>query len=129
VGETLEQRSEGRVESVILAQLDAALEGLSDAASAGHSADFLLAYEPVWAIGTGETATPDDAAGAHGALRGRLGEVYGGERAVGTPILYGGSVKPGNAAELLAAGDVDGLLVGGASLEAGSFADIVAAAL
>ena len=122
VGETLAERSAGRVSEVILRQLDAALEGLT-----GPGAQFLLAYEPVWAIGTGETATPQDAAEAHGILRGRLRERIG-SRADRVSILYGGSVKPGNAAELMAARDVDGVLVGGASLDPVSFASIVDAA-
>jgi triosephosphate isomerase len=120
VGETLDQRKAGRVEEVILRQLDAALEGM-----AGGGAAFQIAYEPVWAIGTGETATPEDASDAHGTLRARLSEALGAETAAGIPILYGGSVKPNNAGELLAAPDVDGVLVGGASLEAASFAAIV----
>jgi len=88
----------------------------------------MLAYEPVWAIGTGETATPEDASAAHGALRARLDERIGPARATRVPILYGGSVKPGNAAELLNAPNVDGVLVGGASLDPASFAALVEAA-
>ena len=122
VGETLEERRAGRVDEVILAQLDAALAGLS-----GGGGAFLLAYEPVWAIGTGENATPSDAAEAHGALRRRLRERLGGA-ADRVPILYGGSVKPENAAELMAAADVDGVLVGGASLDPARFDAIAAAA-
>ena len=123
VGETLEERRAGRALDVILGQLDAALEG------AGSPSGFLLAYEPVWAIGTGETATPEDAASAHGALRARLAEIAGSDAASGVPILYGGSVKPENAAELLAASEVGGLLVGGASLDPASFGRIVEAAV
>jgi triosephosphate isomerase len=108
------------VESVILRQLTSALGAL------GTASEFLLAYEPVWAIGTGETATPADAAAAHGTLRRRLHEAQGID-ADGVPILYGGSVKPDNAAELVEADDVDGVLVGGASLDPGSFAAIAAA--
>lgn len=119
VGETLDERNAGRLEEVILRQLDAGIEGLSDA-DLGH---LLLAYEPVWAIGTGETATPQDAADAHGRLRDRLRERIG-QAAAAVPILYGGSVKPDNAAELLAADDVDGVLVGGASLDPRDFAKI-----
>lgn len=122
VGERLAERREDRVEEVILRQLDAAMEGLS-----GSSTDFMLAYEPVWAIGTGETATPADASAAHRALRERLVTSLGSDRARDVPILYGGSVKPGNAAELIAADDVDGVLVGGASLDPDSFARIVEA--
>jgi triosephosphate isomerase len=123
VGETLEERRGGRVEEVILGQLDAALPALTHV-----EGRFLLAYEPVWAIGTGETATPDDAAAAQGTLRARLDETLGPSRSTRVPILYGGSVKPDNARELLAAPDVDGVLVGGASLDAGSFAALVEAA-
>lgn len=123
VGETLDERKAGRVDEVILAQLDAALDSLR---SGGEP--FMIAYEPVWAIGTGETATPADASAAHGTLRARLTDVLGRSEAASVPLLYGGSVKPGNAAELLAADDVDGVLVGGASLEPASFAAIAAAA-
>ncbi len=122
VGETLEERQGGRVDEVIVRQLDAALDALPEGAPR-----FLLAYEPVWAIGTGETATPADAAAAHGTLRNRLNEVLGPDRAAEVPILYGGSVKPDNVAELLAASDVDGVLVGGASLDAATFAAIAEA--
>ena len=122
VGEALEERQADRVDEVILRQLDAALEGLSESSSR-----VLLAYEPVWAIGTGETATPADAAAAHGTLRQRLAEVFDTDRAAEVPILYGGSVKPTNVVELLAAPDVDGVLVGGASLDAKSFAEIAEA--
>ena len=86
-----------------------------------------MAYEPVWAIGTGETATPEDASAAHTTLRRKLIEALGPARADSIPLLYGGSVKPGNAAELLAAAEVDGVLVGGASLDPESFVQIAAA--
>jgi triosephosphate isomerase (TIM) len=122
VGETIEERRAGRLEEVILRQLDAGLRDLGDA----DLAHLLIAYEPVWAIGTGETATPDDAAQAHGLLRARLQERVG-DRAATLPILYGGSVKPDNATALLAADDVDGVLVGGASLDPRDFAKIAAA--
>ena len=122
VGETLDERRAGRVEEVVLRQLDAALGALT-----GAGRRFLIAYEPVWAIGTGETATPADASAAHGTIRTRLVDVLG-DPAGGVPILYGGSVKPDNAGELLAAADVDGVLVGGASLEPDSFAKIARAA-
>ncbi|HUP52650.1 MAG TPA: triose-phosphate isomerase [Longimicrobiales bacterium] len=122
LGETLEERRAGRVDEVVLRQLEAVLEAL------GTERRSLIAYEPVWAIGTGETATPEDASGAHATLRARLGEAWGREVAEGVPLLYGGSVKPENAAELLSAPDVDGVLVGGASLDPVSFARIAGAA-
>ena len=121
VGETLPERKAGRVEEVILRQLDAALGALERAER------FLLAYEPVWAIGTGENATPDDAAAAHGTLRTRLRARLG-ARGGEVSVLYGGSVKPENAADLMAAPDVDGVLVGGASLDPAGFARIADAA-
>ena len=120
VGETLDERRDARVEEVIVRQLDAALLGVHD----DVKKSILIAYEPVWAIGTGETATVDDVADAHGILRRRLGDVRGDGFAQEVAILYGGSVKPGNAAELLAVTDVDGVLVGGASLDPESFARI-----
>jgi triosephosphate isomerase (TIM) len=123
VGETLQERKAGRVEDVILGQLDAALDALVDT-----DGRFLLAYEPVWAIGTGETATPADASSAQGSLRGRLDQRIGAARSTRVPILYGGSVKPDNAAELLAARNVDGVLVGGASVDPRSYAALVQAA-
>lgn len=123
VGETLEERKADRVEEVVLRQLAAALEGLG-----GDGPDLMVAYEPVWAIGTGETATPGDASRAHGALRRRLAGTLGEERARAVPLLYGGSVKPHNALELMTAPDVDGVLVGGASLDPGDFARICEAA-
>jgi triosephosphate isomerase (TIM) len=128
VGETLEEREAGRLEEVILRQLDAvaAHRDLRVRIAAGDP--FLLAYEPVWAIGTGETATPEDASEAHGLLRGRLTELLGGGPAGEIPILYGGSVKPENAGELLGAPEVNGVLVGGASLDPSSFSGIAAAA-
>lgn len=120
VGETLAEREAGATESVVLRQLAAGLGLLTDA-EAGH---VLLAYEPVWAIGTGRTATPADASAIHGvlrtALRARLGD-----RAAHVPICYGGSVNRGNVQELLAAPDVDGVLVGGASLDADGWSAIV----
>jgi triosephosphate isomerase len=122
VGETLEERQAGRLEAVIVRQLEAGIAGIDDDAVGA----MLVAYEPVWAIGTGETATPADAADAHGRLRARLRERIG-DAADGVPILYGGSVKPHNAAELLDASDVDGVLVGGASLDPRDFAAIAAA--
>ncbi len=125
VGETLQERRAGRLEEVLLRQLDAFLEILAE--GEGEDAPFLVAYEPVWAIGTGETATPEDASQAHGILRGRMAGALGEERGGSAPILYGGSVKPANAAELLSAPDVGGVLVGGASLDPDSFARIAEA--
>ena len=122
VGETLAERQDGRVDVVILTQLDAALQVLE-----GDVGRFLIAYEPVWAIGTGETATAEDAANAHRTIRSRLEATLGLAAAVRTPILYGGSVKPDNVADLLGAANVDGVLVGGASLDPHSFAEIAAA--
>lgn len=116
VGETLAERKAGRLEEVLGRQLAAALEPLAPEDVAGIT----LAYEPVWAIGTGVNATPDDAAAAHHWLRQRLRDRIG-DPSAGIPILYGGSVKPDNARDLLAAGDVDGLLVGGASLDPDTF--------
>jgi triosephosphate isomerase len=86
----------------------------------------VIAYEPVWAIGTGKTATPGDAQTVHEACRGKIAELYSASVADSLVIQYGGSVKPGNAAELMAQPDIDGALVGGASLDADSFASIVA---
>lgn len=123
VGETLDQRRGGRLEEVILGQLDAVLPAVGEK----PEVSVLLAYEPVWAIGTGETATPEDASQAHGVLRKRLTEKLGPNRGLEIPILYGGSVKPGNAGELLGAPEVDGVLVGGASLDPDSFAAIAEA--
>jgi triosephosphate isomerase len=124
VGETLDERRQGRLESVILGQLEAGVAPVQ----ADADARLLIAYEPVWAIGTGETATPDDASEAHGLLAARLAELLGPDRAARVPILYGGSVKPDNAAELMAAPGVGGVLVGGASLDPDAFSAIVHAA-
>ena len=124
VGETLEQREADESERVVLAQWDAAVEGLS-----GESLGRLVvAYEPVWAIGTGKTASPADAQQMHAALRARVSADFGDAAAQRLRILYGGSVKPSNAGALLAQPDVDGALVGGASLSADSFLSIVEAA-
>jgi triosephosphate isomerase (TIM) len=120
VGEGLEVRRSGDHVAHTTAQLDAALEGLS----AEQVAMVVVAYEPVWAIGTGEVATPDDAQEVCAALRERLAERYGPETAATVRILYGGSVKGGNTAGILAGPDVDGALVGGASLDADEFAQI-----
>lgn len=121
VGETLAEREGGATESVVLRQLKTATEGLDDA----QVGAMMLAYEPVWAIGTGKTATPDDASAIHAVLRAALVERLGKKAGEGVPILYGGSVNRGNAADLLKAPNVDGLLVGGASLDADGWASIV----
>lgn len=120
VGETLAEHEAGLTEQVVVRQLTAATAGLEPA----QVATLLVAYEPVWAIGTGRTATPADAATVHAEIRAALRERVG-ERAGVMPILYGGSVNRGNARLLLAAQDVDGLLVGGASLDPGNWAAIV----
>ena len=124
VGETLDERKAGQADAVTQRQLAAALSGLDASAMAWVT----VAYEPVWAIGTGETATPDQAQQVHAALRGWLGRQLSGEVAASTRLLYGGSVKPGNATALLGQADIDGALVGGASLRVGPFGDIIAAA-
>lgn len=123
VGETLEERESGKTVAVVLAQLDAALVRIGKA----DIAKIVLAYEPVWAIGTGRTASPADAQEVHAAIRARLVEKYD-EVAETVRILYGGSVKPDNAKALLAERDIDGALVGGASLDASSFISIIEAA-
>ncbi len=120
VGETLAEREAGATEHVVLRQLEAGLSALSVA----EVSQVVLAYEPVWAIGTGRTATPADASAIHGVLRGAL-RSRAGDRAGHIPICYGGSVNRGNVAELLAAPDVDGVLVGGASLDADGWSAIV----
>jgi len=120
VGEPLAVRQAGDHVPYTLAQLDASLAGLSDVQVAG----LVVAYEPVWAIGTGEVATPADAQEACGAIRQRISEVHGAETGVKARILYGGSVRPGNIAPIMAQPDVDGALVGGASLDAEQFAQI-----
>jgi len=129
VGETLEERRAGRLREVIVRQLESGLGVTASRDAITGGAPLLLAYEPVWAIGTGETATPADASEAHGILRARLRELVGSMRATQIPILYGGSVTPENAAVLMDGPDVDGVLVGGASLEPATFARIVEAAV
>jgi triosephosphate isomerase len=123
VGEKLEQRDAGKAEETVLTQLRA---GLSKMTQLEHR-PITIAYEPVWAIGTGRNATPDDAAAMHAVIRGELVSLCG-DRARTTSILYGGSVNPGNASSLLAAPGVDGLLVGGASLDPASWLAIIHAA-
>lgn len=123
VGETLDEREAGATQTVVGAQLDAVLA----AAGIGAFAQAVIAYEPVWAIGTGKTATPEQAQAVHAFIRGRLAE-QDAKIANSTRILYGGSMKADNAAELLACGDIDGGLIGGASLKATEFLAICAAA-
>ncbi len=123
IGETLGQRDAGQAESTVLGQLDRGLDGLA----AEEVLPVAVAYEPVWAIGTGRTATPEEAQSVHALIRDRLRERFG-EAADAVRILYGGSVKPENAAELFGQADIDGGLIGGASLRAGDFAAIVRAA-
>jgi triosephosphate isomerase len=122
-GETREERDANTTEAVVSRQLRAGLAGLS----ADQAAGVVVAYEPVWAIGTGLTASPAQAQAVHAAVRGLLAELFGGDVARGMRVLYGGSVKPANAAELIGQPDIDGALVGGASLDADSFAGIVRA--
>ena len=121
VGERLEEREAGRTEAVLAEQFAGGIAPL-DAAS---FAAIVIAYEPVWAIGTGKTATPAMAADAHRALRALVIASYGAEAGAAVRILYGGSVKPDNVKGLMAQPEIDGALVGGASLDAGSFASIV----
>ncbi|MDW7711301.1 MAG: triose-phosphate isomerase [Deferrisomatales bacterium] len=121
VGETLAQRDGGAADEVVARQLTAALESLPP----GGGGPLVVAYEPVWAIGTGRTAGAAQAQEMHAGVRSLLVTLRGAEGAEAARILYGGSVKPGNAAELLTQPDVDGALVGGASLDAETFASIV----
>ena len=123
VGETLEQREADRAKEVVLGQLEADLQDLS----IENADDFAVAYEPIWAIGTGETATADDAQEMCAEIRSALQDLLP-ELAEEVRILYGGSMKPANAAELLAQSDIDGGLVGGASLEVDSFVELIEAA-
>jgi triosephosphate isomerase (TIM) len=120
VGEGLEIRQAGEHVSYCTTQLEASLQGLA----AEQMASVVIAYEPVWAIGTGEVATPEDAQEVCGALRSRLAERFGPETAASVRILYGGSVKAASTAGILAGPDIDGALVGGASLDADEFAQI-----
>lgn len=121
VGEGLDIRKEGRQVEYTLVQLEGSLAGLT----AEQAARVVVAYEPVWAIGTGEVATPADAQEVCGAIRARLAELYSADVADAVRVLYGGSVKSGNIAAIMAEADVDGALVGGASLDAEEFAKIV----
>ncbi|HQY33272.1 triose-phosphate isomerase [Actinotalea sp.] len=120
VGEGLDIRKAGDQVAYTLAQVDGGLAGLP----AEQAATIVIAYEPVWAIGTGEVATPEDAQEVCGAIRARLAELYSAELAAGVRVLYGGSVKSSNVASIMAKPDVDGALVGGASLDPEEFARI-----
>ncbi|MEU8704609.1 triose-phosphate isomerase [Streptomyces sp. NPDC048565] len=121
VGEGLDIRKAGDQVSYTLAQLDGALKDIP----AEQAESIVIAYEPVWAIGTGEVATPEDAQEVCGAIRGRLAELYSQELADAVRIQYGGSVKSGNVAAIMAQPDVDGALIGGAALDADEFVKIV----
>jgi triosephosphate isomerase len=120
VGETLEQRKAGDAEAVVRRQVDGTLDGVS----IGSSEGLVLAYEPVWAIGTGESAEPEQAQEMHAVIRSDLTERFGADVADGVPLLYGGSMKPHNAHGLLSQPDIDGGLIGSASLAADSFLGI-----
>ena len=124
IGETLEEREAGKLNEVIERQMKVGLAGVT----AADCAKLVIAYEPVWAIGTGKTATPDQAQEVHALIRATLAGLVGAETAETVRIQYGGSMKPSNAAELLAKKDIDGGLIGGAALKAADFAGIVAAA-
>ncbi|MGH2757398.1 MAG: triose-phosphate isomerase [Actinomycetota bacterium] len=123
VGETESEREQGRTESKVEGQVRAAFQGVKP----DNAAKVVVAYEPIWAIGTGKTATPDDAQTTIAYIRKVIAQAAGDDIAQTVRILYGGSVKSGNAAALMGQGDVDGALVGGASLEAQEFAAIVKA--
>ncbi|NOZ09094.1 MAG: triose-phosphate isomerase [FCB group bacterium] len=118
VGETLEQREAGQTDALLKSQLESAFEDMSEIPNKG----FCIAYEPVWAIGTGRTATPEQAGGAHGLIRDILNDMSLPGNAV--PLLYGGSVNPENAKELLITDGIDGFLIGGASLKCETFCQI-----
>ncbi len=125
IGELLEEREANQTETVLERQIREGLAGMSKEQMAAVT----VAYEPVWAIGTGKTATPEQAQDAHAYTRKILGELFGEDVAEATVIQYGGSVKPGNAAELMSQADVDGALVGGASLKVDDFMGIIKAAI
>ena len=124
IGEELHHREAGQTDAVNEHQIRAGLSGV-DASQLGK---VVLAYEPVWAIGTGKTATPEDAQDAHGKIRALISDMYGPDAAASIRIIYGGSMKPGNAGELMSMPDIDGGLIGGASLKAEDFNAIIEAA-
>jgi len=123
VGEQLAQRESGQTDEINAAQIRAGLAGVSK----DELGSVVIAYEPVWAIGTGKTATPDDAQDAHAKIRALIGELYDQQSADAMRIIYGGSMKPGNAGELMAMPDIDGGLIGGASLKPDDFLAIIEA--
>lgn len=123
VGETLEEREAGKVADIVTSQVTEGLKGIADLSNV------VVAYEPVWAIGTGKTATSDQAQEVHALIRATIASLYGAPAADALRIQYGGSVKGANAAELFAMPDIDGGLIGGASLKAEEFAAIVKAAV
>ena len=125
IGESLEEREGGKLESVLTSQLEGSLADVG----AGQMEDIVIAYEPVWAIGTGVTASSEQAQDTQKFVRSVLEGLFGGDVAAATRIQYGGSVKPANAEELIGQPDIDGFLVGGAALDPKSFADIVGAAV
>lgn len=124
VGETLEEREKNQTEAVVKSHVEGAFAGID----ASGAAKCVIAYEPVWAIGTGKNATPEQAQDVHKFIRGLVEKAYGKQVADGMRILYGGSMKPDNAAGLLSKPDIDGGLIGGAALKADSFLGIVTAA-
>lgn len=124
VGETLDERESGKTEAVVQGQVAAALASVAP----DRAERLVVAYEPIWAIGTGRTASPDSANVVHRLIRASIAAIFGPTAGDGTRILYGGSVKPDNAQDLLAQSDIDGVLVGGASLEVESFTGIIRAA-
>ena len=125
IGETLEEREAGRIEDVLGTQIRGGLDGID----AKTASDLVVAYEPVWAIGTGVTATSDQAQEAHAFCRSVLADLYDADTAGRIRIQYGGSVKPNNMGELIGMEDIDGALVGGAALDYRSFFEIVQAAI
>ena len=124
IGESLAQREEGITNSIVEKQLQKGLDGISSE----ELNNIIIAYEPVWAIGTGKTATPEQAQEVHAFIRNYISQKYSKESGEGLIIQYGGSVKPDNAASLLSQPDIDGALIGGACLKADSFLSIIAAA-